>query len=236
MKKNILLGLLAFALSASAQQKTEVTEFNLAGPFKVTAPLKFDTVDVKGNKYDEKSQLASLALKAEPTTVFSGTVLPKIEGERSVGVLTFYMTNSDYLKGKLKVKGPKNYKLYVDGKESTGDLNLIPEHHTFAIRYLAEPKDTDSISVTFDTQKKVEYTLSKKHTYMFSDLNNGKRVRGMSLSADGSLVVVSYQTTAPGGKSQWAYELRETKTGKLLRMLSSSPRWMPQSIAYLVDE
>lgn len=139
MKKNILLGLLAFALSASAQQKTEVTEFNLAGPFKVTAPLKFDTVDVKGNKYDEKSQLASLALKAEPTTVFSGKVLPKIEGERSVGVLTFYMTNSDYLKGKLKVKGPKNYKLYIDGKESTGDLNLIPEHHTFAIRYLAEP-------------------------------------------------------------------------------------------------
>lgn len=236
MKKNILLVLLAFALSASAQQKTEVTEFNLAGPFKVTAPLKFDTVDVKGNKYDEKSQLASLALKAEPTTVFSGKVLPKIEGERSVGVLTFYMTNSDYLKGKLKVKGPKNYKLYIDGKESTGDLNLIPEHHTFAIRYLAEPKDTDSISVTFDTQKKVEYTLSKKHTYMFSDLNNGKRVRGMSLSADGSLVVVSYQTTAPGGKSQWAYELRETKTGKLVRMLSSSPRWMPQSIAYLVDE
>ena len=236
MKKNILLVLLAFALSASAQQKTEVTEFNLAGPFKVTAPLKFDTVDVKGNKYDEKSQLASLALKAEPTTVFSGKVLPKIEGERSVGVLTFYMTNSDYLKGKLKVKGPKNYKLYIDGKESAGDLNLIPEHHTFAIRYLAEPKDTDSISVTFDTQKKVEYTLSKKHTYMFSDLNNGKRVRGMSLSADGSLVVVSYQTTAPGGKSQWAYELRETKTGKLLRMLSSSPRWMPQSIAYLVDE
>ena len=231
-----MLGLLAFALSASAQQKTEVTEFNLAGPFKVTAPLKFDTVDVKGNKYDEKSQLASLALKAEPTTVFSGKVLPKIEGERSVGVLTFYMTNSDYLKGKLKVKGPKNYKLYIDGKESTGDLNLIPEHHTFAIRYLAEPKETDSISVTFDTQKKVEYTLSKKHTYMFSDLSNGKRVRGMSLSADGSLVVVSYQTTAPGGKSQWAYELRETKTGKLLRMLSSSPRWMPQSIAYLVDE
>ena len=50
MKKNILLGLLAFALSASAQQKTEVTEFNLAGPFKVQAPLALDSVDVKGKK------------------------------------------------------------------------------------------------------------------------------------------------------------------------------------------
>ena len=50
MKKNILLGLLAFALSASAQHKTEVKEFNLAGPFKVQAPLALDSVDVKGKK------------------------------------------------------------------------------------------------------------------------------------------------------------------------------------------
>ena len=33
-----------------------------------------------------------------------------------------------------------------------GELKLAPEHHTFAIRYLAEPSDTDSIQVSFDTQ------------------------------------------------------------------------------------
>lgn len=236
MKKNILLGLLAFALSASAQHKTEVKEFNLAGPFKVQAPLALDSVDVKGKKYDSKSQMESLALTAEPNGTFCGEVLPKLDDSRSVGVLTFYVTNSDYLKGKVSVKGPKNYKLYIDGKEASGELKLAPEHHTFAIRYLAEPKDTDSIKVTIDAQKKVEYSLSKKHAYMFSDLSDGKRVRGMALSADGSMVVVSYQTTARGGKSQWTYELRETKTGKLIRMLGSSVRWMPKSIAYLTDE
>lgn len=236
MKRNFLMGLMALALSATAQQKTEVTEFNIAGPLKVVAPLAFDTVDVNGNKYDEKSQMASLQLTAEPTGTFSGKVLPKLEDGRSVGVLSFYVTNSDYLKGKITVKGPKNYKLYIDGKEASGDLKLAPEHHYFAIRYLVEPKDTDSISVVFDTQKKVEYTLSKKHPYMFSDLSNGKRVRNMALSADGSMVVVGYQTTAPGGKSQWAYELREVKTGNLLRMLSGSVSWMPQSVAYLADE
>lgn len=236
MKKNILLGLLAFALSASAQHKTEVKEFNLAGPFKVTAPLALDSVDVKGKKYDSKSQMESLALTAEPNGTFSGELLPKLDASRSVGVLTFYVTNSNYLKGKVSVKGPKNYKLYIDGKEASGELKLAPEHHTFAIRYLTEPKDTDSIKVTIDAQKKVEYSLSKKHAYMFSDLSDGKRVRGMALSADGSMVVVSYQTTTRGGKSQWTYELRETKTGKLIRMLGSSVRWMPKSIAYLTDE
>ena len=237
MKKIVIGSFLMLSAVASAQVKTEVKEFNLVGPFAVNAPLSVDTVNVKGEKFDEKSLLQSLALTTQPTTTFSGQVLPSLKDSKSVGLLTFYLNNSDYLKGKIEVKGPKNYKVYVDNNEVSGELKLAPEHHTFAIRFLAEPSDTDSISVTIDSQiANLQPQLSKAHPYMVHDLTDGKRVRGISLSADGKYVIVSFQTTARGGKSQWDYELREVKTQRVLQRLNGSKQWMPRSVAYIDEE
>jgi len=237
MKKIVLGSFLMLGAVASAQVKTEVKEFNLVGPFAVNAPLSVDTVNVKGEKFDEKSLLQSLALTTQPTTTFSGQLLPSLKDSKSVGLLTFYLNNSDYLKGKIEVKGPKNYKVYVDNNEVSGELKLAPEHHTFAIRFLAEPSDTDSISVTIDSQiANLQPQLSKAHPYMVHDLTDGKRVRGISLSADGKYVIVSFQTTARGGKSQWDYELREVKTQRVLQRLNGSKQWMPRSVAYIDEE
>ena len=237
MKKSfILIALTAGVLNAGAQVKTTVTEFNMAGPFAVQAPVGMDSVDVNGRKFDEKSLLGGLALSAEPTTVFSGKVLPSLKDSKSVGILSFFVNNKDYVKGSVSVKGPKNYKLFVDGQEAGGEVKLSPEHHTLAIKYLAEPSDTDSIQVTMDMSREVVPTLSKKHPYMVHDLTDGKRVRGISLSADGKYVVVSYQTTARGGNSRWDYELREVKSQRLLRYLSKNVTWMPRSAAYIEDE
>ena len=237
MRKIVLGSFLMLGAVASAQVKTEVKEFNLAGPFAVNAPLSVDTVNVKGEKFDEKSLLQSLALTTQPTTTFSGQVLPSLKDSKSVGLLTFYLNNSDYLKGKIEVKGPKNYKVYVDNNEVSGELKLAPEHHTFSIRFLAEPSDTDSISVSIESQiANLQPQLSKAHPYMVHDLTDGKRVRGISLSADGKYVIVSFQTTARGGKSQWDYELREVKTQRVLQRLNGSKQWMPRSVAYIDEE
>ena len=229
--------LAALTLQAAAQQhKTEVKTFRLAGPYAVAAPFAADSVDVQGKKFDVKSSLSALPLQAEAQGVFSGSVLPSLKDSRSVGVLTFYVNNADYVKGKVSVKGPKNYKLYIDDKEAGADLSLAPEHHTFAIRYLAEPNDTDSISVSFDTQIAVSPTTDKRHPYMIHDLLDGRRVRGIALSADGSLVSMSYQTTEPTGNSRWDYELREAKSGRLLQRPTRSVNWMPTSTAWLEEE
>ena len=153
--------LMVAALQASAQVTTTVTAFNQAGPCSVRSPFAADTVDVQGKKYDEKSVLSALPLLAEPTTVFRGGVLPSLPDSKSVGVLSFYLNNADYLKGQIEGKAPKNYKLYIDGAEAGGELKLAPEHHTIAIRYLAEPNDTDSISVTLNTPLSIlNYPLS----------------------------------------------------------------------------
>jgi len=254
MRRIITATLLLAGLSAQAQQKVEVREFNIAGPYAVGQPFQADSVDVNGKKYDPLSLLAALPWQSEPTGRFAiggasgeslppstdgaktAGLLPSLKDSKSVGVLTFYVNNASYVKGKIEVKGPKHYKLFIDGHEAGGELKLAPEHHTFAIRYLAEPNDTDSIRVTLDTQLPVTPTTDRRHPYMVHDLTDGKRVRGLSLSADGQLVVVSYQTTERGGQSRWDYELRQTKSGRLVSRPNHQVRWMPRSSAWLEEQ
>ena len=228
----------AITLNAVAQHKTAVTTFRQAGPYAVTTPFATDTVDVQGKKFDEKSVLTALPLQAEPTTVFKGSVLPSLPDSKSVGVLSFYLNNADYLKGKIEVKGPKNYKLYIDGTEAGSELKLAPEHHTIAIRYLAEPSDTDSIRVTLDTPLSTlnsQLSTLNSHPYMVHDLTDGKRVRSVAVSPQGHYVCVGYQTTERGGNSRWDYELRDVKTGRLLSRPTHNVRWMPQTEAWLEE-
>ena len=231
--------LLAIGMMATAQVKTPVTEFNLAGPYAVSAPFAIDTVDVQGKKFDPISQLGSIALTSHFTGKFSGQVLPSLPDSKSVGLLSFYVNNTSFVKGKIEVKGPKHSKLFIDGVEAGGELKLAPEHHTFTIQYLAEPKDTDSIQVVIESElSTVNYQLSTdaRHPYMVHDLTDGKRVRGVNLSADGQFVCVSYQTTDRGGNTRWNYELRDVKSGRLISQPSRNPRWMPKSIAWLEEE
>lgn len=238
MTKKLFCILCAACISHAtlAQTKTEIKQFNLSGPYAVSAPVGFDTVNVAGKKFDSKSLLDAITLASPVTGTFSGKVLPSLEASQSVGMLTFYINNSDYLKGTISVEGPKNCKLYIDGQEAQTELALAPEHHTLAIKFLTEPKDTDSISVTIDAPHAVAYTLDTRHPYMVHDLTDGKRVRGISLSADGTYVVMIYQTVERGGRARWEYELRESKSGRLVSMLTRNVEWMPKSVAYLAEE
>ena len=134
MKKLISIQcLLAIGMLATAQVKTPVKEFNIAGPYAIATPFTLDTVDVKGKKFDPASLMGSIALTSKADGKFSGSVLPSLKDSKSVGLLTFYVNNADYIKGKVEVKGPKHSKLFIDGVEAGGELKLAPEHHTFTI-------------------------------------------------------------------------------------------------------
>ena len=236
MKRTILLGTLMLSLAVGAQVTTEVTTFLLAGPTAVKTPFGIDSVDVQGKKFEEKSLLDGISLLAPATTTFCGQVLPSLENSKSIGVLSFYINNTDFIKGKLNVQGPKNCKLFIDGVEAQPDIKLFPEHHTIAIKYITDAKGKDSIRVTIEADRTIACTTDEHHPFMMHDLTDGKRVRGVSLSADGTYIVVSYQNTERGGNSQWTRELRNVKTGQLLYILSRDIRWMPLSVAYIEEE
>ena len=246
MKKRMFLsGLMMMALTTvCGQVVTPVHEFSLAGPYAVGQPFATDSVNVAGQKFDEASLLDGLKKKPVGTQTWSGALVPSLDGQKSVGVLTFYVNNSDFVKGKINVSGPKNYKLFVDGTEAQGELSLAPEHHTVAIRFMAEPSDTDSLVVSIDANRAVLPTISPRHPYMVHDLTDGRRVRSVSLSADGRFVALAYQTTERGGDSRWEYELRSltqnTQKGQkssttLISRPSQSVRWMPRSSAYIEE-
>ena len=236
--RNLLLTsvLTALVTSLSAQIKTTVSEFRLAGPYAVSKPFALDTVDVQGKKFDDNTLLNGISLLTPAENTFTGSILPSLSDSQSIGVLTFFLNNSNYLKGKIDIKGPKTYKLFIDGKEAGSELQLAPEHHTVSIKYLAEPNDTDSIHVTIDSPLTPHLSPLTPHPYMVHDLTDGKRVRGVSVSPDGKLVCVSYQTTERGGASNWTYELRDVKSGRLQTSPQSNIRWMPRSTAYLDEQ
>ena len=129
MRKIITTLLLTVALGTTAQVKTIVKTFNQSGPYAVSAPLAFDTVDVKGQKFDDTTLMSAIALTSPVTGRFEGQVLPSLTNSKSVGLLSFYVNNRDYLKGKIEVKGPKHYKLYIDGEPASSELKLAPEHN-----------------------------------------------------------------------------------------------------------
>ena len=228
--------MLMLSLMAGAHVTTEVTTFLLSGPMAVSTPFGVDSVDVQGKKFDEKSILDGLSLMAPATTTFSGQVLPSLEDSKSVGVLSFYVNNTRFIKGKLNVQGPKNHKLFIDGAEAQPDIKLSPEHHTIAIKYIADAKSQDSIRVTIEADSTVAYTTDEHHPFMFHDMTDGRRVRNVSLSSDGTYIIVTYQNTERGGNSQWSRELRDVKSGRLLYILSRDARWMPRSVAYIEEE
>ena len=236
MMKYYLLPLaLLLTTTVAAQEKTEITEFNLAGPFAVSQPFAVDTVNVGGKQFDETSLLEALPHDAVSTTTWQAGLLPSLTESKSVGVLSFFLNNSDFVKGTINVEGPSNYKLFIDGKEAGADLKLAPEHHTLAVKFLAQPSDSDSIRVTIDANRLVVPTLDKAHPYMVHDLTDGRRVRGISLSADGLYAFVSYQTTERGGQSRWEYELRDVKTQRVISRPMQSIRWMPRTCAYIEE-
>ena len=235
MRQTLIILLLAGAMTATAQVKTEIKAFNQSGPYAVNAPLGLDTVDVKGQKFDETSLMSSIALTSPATGRFEGQVLPSLPDSKSVGLLSFYVNNRDYLKGKIEVKGPKHYKLYIDGQPAGPELKLAPEHHTFALQYLAEPRDTDSVRVVIDAPKTVSYTLDSRHPFMVHDILDGKRVRDISISADGQYACVAFQTTDRDGKSLWTYELREVRSGRTVMQPQRQARWLPKTIAWVEE-
>ena len=235
MRRFFTVALCALSVAAAAQQRTTITSWNLAGPYRVTPPFAMDSVNVNGQKFDDRSLLGALRPDAQPDRSYQGALLPSLKDSRSVGVASFYVNNSSYQTVKITVKAPKCHQLFVDGKEASGEVKLAPEHHCVALRFLAEPNDSDSLQVVLESDKEITWTTDKRHPYMLHDLTDGKRVRDIALSADGRYAIVSYQTTARGGQSRWDYEIVRLREQTVVARPSQYVRWMPRSIAYIEE-
>lgn len=238
VKTFICCMLVSIAASIGAQETTTVVKnFRLAGPYAITVPYQTGDVDAKGRAFNDMTLLKSFkATESVKEEVWSGDVLPSLSDSKSVGQLTFGINNESYLNGRLEVKGPKTYQIYIDDREAGSSLRLSPAHqHVVKITYLADAGAKDSISVSIKSDKTVATTATGKHPFSIMDVLNGKRVTSASVSPNGQYLLVNF-TTAEGNRTTNTTELREAATNRRLGTINSSAQWMPRSNALLMRD
>lgn len=221
------------ATAAGNSGKVKVNKFRLTGPYAVRQPVMIDSTDIGRNKYEATQMLTVSPLGDKDAKPWQGEILPVVKGAASVGELHFCITPKSYTVGKVSVKGPKNFKLFVDGEEKSGELKLIPTPHLIAVKYLCEADKADSIDVEFEYSKGigVEVGDGSQRRYMLSDNMNGLKLTGARVSPNGKYALVYYRQTEPGGKVISYTDLMETATRRMVSRFQSSqaPRWMPVS-------
>ena len=95
MRSILTLALLAFCLTQQAQHVTQISQYNLAGPFAVAKPVAMDSVGITGKKFDEQALLNAVRHDVPANAVWDQPLLPSLKGQSSVGVLSFFVNNTD---------------------------------------------------------------------------------------------------------------------------------------------
>lgn len=217
MKKALFASFFLLIASVSFSQKvTTVDRFNYAGPYKVSEPL-FSTPDAKGKAFDRKSLMDAVPLTPKHYRTVSAGVLPEQEGT-GVGVFSFFINDMAFHKVDVEVKGTKDYKAYLDGKESSlKGLNLDPRQHRIDIKVLSDGEGKDSLFVNIKSEKEVSWTLSEKHFFGMDEVLYGEKMGNASISEDGRYVIVNTSDTDRKGKTTRKTQLKEVATGKVVR-------------------
>jgi dipeptidyl aminopeptidase/acylaminoacyl peptidase len=238
-KKQLLSAiLLLLAVTGLAQTtKISINTFLLTGPYAIAEPYKSDTVDVNAKAYDNKSQFDGLSLSSSSMgKIWTGKVLPSLLNCSSIGMLTFYLQGEEYAKGSFSIKGLKNYKLYVDGKEmNASNLNFEPCKHTINIKYISAPKAHDTLNVSFESKSSFIISTDCKHRYNIHDGMDGKRIYNAELSPNGKYAIISYVNVENGGNTSRTDVLKQLSNGKTI-LEKKGMKWLHCSDECVYEE
>ena len=130
MKKH-LLTLVCILLFTSAfgapQRKITPSELWMYGPINFFQPVMIDSTDVKGKKYTDDN-LLSTAVNFPAQERFTHVIktdtagyfrLPKPAADNAFYLVSFYVSGNKYNKGKITVKSPNRFELYINDKKET---------------------------------------------------------------------------------------------------------------------
>ena len=247
MKKNLLLLAAAFSCCTLFAEKTVVRQYNYAGPYPVHTPFLADSLNVHGKKFTGKELLntpLSFRLVRENARTLEAAAgdklpLPAVADGAALNLVSFYLNSDRFVKGKLSIEGLKNYEVYLDDrmqKPAAGKLALTlePRRYEIVIKYLAEAGVNDSLLVAFeaDTDAEITPTVDPEKRYTLSEVFDGKRIRGASLSPDGRRLIVAFQKTFPGGDRKNYAQVIERSTGRVVMEADGDAarmQWMPCS-------
>lgn len=236
MKRTVLSFVLAsFCLFAASAAGIPVNSYRYAGPYPVARPYMVDSVNVRSEAFSLadilKSSLTRTGLK-DASSVDAGYTVESPSD--ALNWIEFSFDNSGYATVTVKVDSVEHYEVYVDGVKGGNKRGLSPATHTVDIKFISEAGKAVSpvISLETDDESRIAFRTDGKHLYGMKDVLLNTRFSGVSLSADGKYMTVSYTTTAEGGKVSSATKLYEVAGGRMLAEMPYRMTWMPVSGKY----
>ncbi|MGC3977680.1 MAG: prolyl oligopeptidase family serine peptidase [Paludibacteraceae bacterium] len=251
-------------LTMTAQsKKVNFTELWMYGPISVYKPILLDSIDIKGKKYTNDNLLATdinfpeqskfvTTIKPDTAGYFS---LPKPTKGNVFYLISFYISGNKYGKGKISIKSPDLFELYIDDKKEIdkktvedslknvksvdADLKGNVNGKRIVLKYLANSsaKLSPVFKLTIAPNEKdtaLTYSIGNKTSRRMTieDVLVGKRVSSTSISPSGRFILMRFTVTSDEGKSQRYIEIYDTKQKRTILNESDSRNqldWMPQS-------
>ena len=226
-----------FPFSLSAADTLTVTQFQHVGPIGVRMPILVDSTGIDGKPFAAKQLLQTpvrldIPDDTKPTTL---TTLTAPADKPAIHLAAFSLSNTTFAKPTVLVEGLKNHELYLDGKRiQGGSVALQPAVHQLVIKALVEAGHTDSIRVKVigdDAKCKLTDPANPSSRYTLDHVLHARRYNRVSLSADGTYVIVGTSQTQPGGKSTYATEVRDVNSGLVIDRRDGI-QWMPRTNRY----
>lgn len=232
MKKLSLATLCLVMTTTINAADINVAHVRHAGPFKVVAPIVFDSIDNAQNKFKADNLLDTrLSLTIADKKPLENLAALKLDTAQ-LHLVKFDVMASKYLKDlKLSVKGAKKYKVYADGVEQTAGMTLQPGQHTIVMKFVADSTGL-ALSLPNDALSFVE---TGKRSFTMRDVLGTKITTAPSLSPSGRWALMGYRWYDEKNKIQYKYILADLKTGSK-RFVDGSMTWMPTSDRYYYIE
>lgn len=236
MKKLSLFAICILIAGVSLAQSIDVKKVRVAGPVKIGAPMIIDSVDATQTKYSGSQALnAAMPLSmARKGGVMEPSSAPKKADtvKQELYMAQFAFTTRRYAKVEVKVGGPSQNKVYVQGKETKGAQAYQPGRYEVVVKYLADTAalklellSKDSAYIAVDAAD--EATSSKRPFSLADNMEMTNYYRAL-VSPSGKYALVGTTRFDANGKSDSKMRLLEVATGRVLSG-SISGEWMPRT-------
>lgn len=236
MKKQKILLFCSLLLGLQMNAETiNISRFKFAGPFALQKPFCTDSVNVDGKAFEAKQLLNMQPVfdNFEAKATQAGG-----KSDYALQLAAFNVENTAYTEAKVTVKGIKDFHLYADDKKIETDgkdsipVTLEPGTHRFVLKYLAASGSKPEVSITTAKNGILQTPTDGKRLYTLSDVLNGTRFTGVSVSPDGNYLMTTCKTTAKGGKTTRTTRITDIKTGRIVAERTENLNWMPRSCRY----
>ena len=233
MLKNFVFAMYAMALPllVSAADK-DVKQVRHAGPFKAVSPIVIDSVDNAQKKFADGKPL-DMRLPLTLVENAPAVELSSIKTDSSeLHLMAFDVMATEYLKDrKLAIKGSKDYKIFVDGKEQPGTMELQPGFHRISVKLVA---DSTAVALSLP-EKGIEIMDDGMRRFTMTDILGTRVTTRASLSASGRWAFVEYRWYDSENNTKSERLLVDLKTGAK-RVFEGQATWMPATDRYYFTE